>query len=228
MKKIERIQTMIKKMKGVIFDQDGTLYDTEKLYVKSWLEAGKYYHIPIDETFASLVSGMGILDTIEVLKEYFPNADGHAVLDKCFSLCMEKQNEELEEKPGLHEIFDYCKSQGFLLAIASNSPKTQIEKNLEQVGLRDAVSYIVSGESIEKGKPHPDIFLDAARNLGLDPEECYVIEDSFNGIRAGHAAGCTTIMIPDQKQPTEEIRSLYDVCCKDFFEAIEYMKNAAK
>lgn len=219
---------MKKEMKGIIFDQDGTLYDTEKLYVKSWLEAGAYYHVPITEEFTSLVSGMGVLDTIDKIKEHFPNVDGNAILNKCFELCMIKQNDELEEKPGLHEMFDYCKQQGYRLAIASNSPKSQIEKNLAKVGLRNSVSYIVSGESIEKGKPHPDIFLDAAHNLGLEPEECYVIEDSFNGIRAGHAAGCTTIMIPDQKQPTDEILSLCDACCKDFFAAIEYMKNAAK
>ena len=216
---------MKKEMKGVIFDQDGTLYDTEKLYIKSWVEAGEHFNIPITEEFAKSVSGTGILDTIEILNKKFPNTDGKAVLDKCFELCMIKQNEELEEKPGLHEMFNYCKERGFKLAIASNSPKTQIEKNLETVGLRDYVSYIVSGQSIEKGKPHPDIFLDAAKNLGLKPEDCYVIEDSFNGVRAGHNAGCVTIMIPDQKQPTEEILAVCDVCCENFFETIEFMKK---
>ena len=69
-----------------------------------------------------------------------------------------------------------------------------------------------------RSKPAPDTFLLAAEKLHTDPKDCLVLEDSFNGVRAGRAAGCVTVMVPDLMQPTDEIRALYTCCCKDLLE----------
>ena len=76
---------------------------------------------------------------------------------------------------------------------------------------------MVSGTEIERGKPAPDIFLLAAKEIGIAPEECYVFEDSINGIRAGVAAGCRSYMIPDLTEPTDEMREI----CSGIYEDLD-------
>ena len=114
----------------------------------------------------------------------------------------------MPEKPGLHEILDNFAGKGIKMAVASSSDREQVENNLALTGIRHYFQAVVNGAEVEKGKPNPDIFLLAADRLGLPPESCYVFEDSLSGIRAGHAAGCLPVMIPDLVQPPEEIRSL--------------------
>ena len=108
--------------------------------------------------------------------------------------------------PGLHEIIAYFHKNGLKLAVASSSDKDIIRNNLSKSDVLQYFDVLVSGQEVEHGKPAPDIFLLAARELGLDPADCYVFEDGINGVEAGLAAGCATIMIPDLLQPTERCR----------------------
>ena len=98
-----------------------------------------------------------------------------------------------------------------LIFTASSSDRKDIEENLKTAGIRDYFRAVVGGDQVEKGKPDPEIFLRAAKALELSPEDCYIFEDSFNGIRAAHAAGGMAVMIPDQVQPDEEIKGLCKV-----------------
>ena len=84
---------------------------------------------------------------------------------------------------------------------------------------------IVGGDEVVSGKPSPEIFLKAAEKMNLSPQDCYVFEDSFNGIRAGHKAGCTSIMIPNQRQPTEEIKQISNGIYESFNEVIDAIKR---
>ena len=84
---------------------------------------------------------------------------------------------------------------------------------------------VVCGTYAARSKPDPAIFLEASRRLDLDPRACLVLEDSFNGVRAGAAAGAVTVMVPDLAQPTEEIQKLYTRCCKDLFEVLALLKG---
>ena len=92
------------------------------------------------------------------------------------------------------------------MAVASSSLPGQIEANLRGAGIRDYFDAVVSGTEVERGKPAPDIFLRAAERIGCRAEDCFVFEDSENGVRAGHAAGCITVMVPDMIDPSETIR----------------------
>lgn len=112
------------------------------------------------------------------------------------------------KKTGVNEILNYFIENKVHLAVASSSSKNQIESNLEIAGIRDCFEEIVSGAEVVRGKPAPDIFLLAAEKIGCKPEECYVFEDSSNGVRAGYMAGCKVIMIPDIIAPTEEMKRL--------------------
>ena len=114
----------------------------------------------------------------------------------------------MPEKPGIHEMLSFMKENGVRIAVASSSPMETIQSNLERTGILSFFDVITSGQEVEKGKPEPDIFLLAAQRLELEPEDCYVFEDGSNGIHAGAAAGCATVMIPDLTEPNEELKNL--------------------
>ena len=212
-------------MKGIIFDKDGTLFDTAAIYEKSWVKAGKIMGYPITYEICHEISGTSKATQYTILKNHFPDIDPVKTLELCLRFTKETLKEQLPEKPGMHEILEYLAGTGIRMAVASSSPRDQIIEHLTRAGISKYFDYITSGMELTHGKPWPDIFLKAAEGLQLDPSECYVVEDSFNGIRAGYAAGCKTIMIPDQETPTEEIRGLCTACCDDFFEVISLMKE---
>jgi beta-phosphoglucomutase-like phosphatase (HAD superfamily) len=92
-------------------------------------------------------------------------------------------------------------------------------------GLEGVFDVIMTGETVTHGKPHPEIFLTAAERLGVAPEHCVVVEDSYNGIRAGHAAGMHTVMVPDLHPFTEEIAPLLWHCCETLTDLLPLIDN---
>ena len=127
-------------------------------------------------------------------------------------------------KEGAAELLRYFRQQGVRMAVASSSSRSQIEANLRRSQLLEYFAAIVSGTEVEHGKPEPDIFLLAAEKIGCRPEACYVFEDSENGIRAGAAAGCVTVMVPDLLMPSAEICPHCAMICKSLTEALEIIR----
>ena len=105
------------------------------------------------------------------------------------------------------------------MAVASSAPVAGIEQNLLRANLRGYFKVLVGGNEVSNGKPAPDIFLLAAQKLNLAPSDCYIFEDSLNGIRAAAASGGAAIMIPDQVQPTDDIRKICAAVFNDLNEA---------
>ena len=206
--------------KGAIFDQDGLLFDTEAIFARSWVEAGRQMGFEVPPAFCTAVSGSSGPDMERIVQTYFPHIDYRAYIDLLFQISYAEQARHLPEKPGAQELVRYLKQQGCKLAVASSSHRDKIQSNLERTGLAEIFDVVVSGQDVTAGKPNPDIFLLAAQKLGLPPEDCYVFEDSFNGVRAGHAAGCYTVMVPDLIQPDAEISRLYDACCPSLLDAM--------
>ena len=211
--------------KGAIFDQDGLMFDTEAIFSVAWTEAGKTLGIVIPEGFHAAVCGSSGEGMRRIVRHWLPGVDCEALLELTYRISYEMQSRFLPQKPGLHEIFEFFCSHGMKMAVASSSHREPVERNLERSGIRSYFDAVVTGDELSHGKPHPEAFLTAARRLGLDPSDCYVFEDSFNGVRAGHAAGCCTIMIPDLLQPDQEIAGYYDACFPDLLTAAEQIKN---
>jgi len=140
------------------------------------------------------------------------------VLDKVWQLADERFAQGVPCKPGLKELLSTLEDLGMPRIVASSSPRNMIEMNLQTSGTARYFHDVVSGTEVARSKPAPDTFLLAAEKLHTDPKDCLVLEDSFNGVRAGRAAGCVTVMVPDLMQPTDEIRALYTCCCKDLLE----------
>lgn len=194
---------------GAIFDMDGTLFDTEKLYRRAWLEvAPEFGEEPNPELpIAACGTNMGE-ESEQVVMKIYPNVDGHAYVARVLELVEASRQKNLELMAGVEEILNFFRDAKVKMAVASSAPVSLIEENLSRKNLRGYFEVLVGGDLVAHGKPAPDIFLLAAEKLNLAPEDCYIFEDSFNGIRAAHSAGGVAIMIPDTMQPTDEIKNL--------------------
>lgn len=197
-------------MKGAIFDMDGLLFDTESIYQETWNELAAEHGVILGTDFISDICGTSGIYMCKVIEKHYRVADGSLIMEECMKRVRQKLKEHVPKKPGAERIVKTLYDKKIRLAVASSSYPEQIESNLVLAGMRDYFDVVVSGKEVEHSKPAPDIFLIAAKRIGCAPETCYVFEDSENGIRAGKAAGCTAIMIPDMLPPSEEIKKVAD------------------
>jgi len=197
--------------KGAIFDMDGTLLDTEKFYAQGWIEIAKKLGLPPEPKLPRAMSGASVVEMPEIASRYYPGVDAKAYIDEVFAFVRRKKEEDISLMAGVREILDFFRQRGIPMAVASSSFREVVEANLKTAGIREYFDAVVGGDQVRLGKPDPEIFVKAAGDIGVPPEECYIFEDSFNGIRAAHAAGGMAIMIPDQTEPNEEIRGLCTV-----------------
>ena len=207
-------------VKGVIFDMDGLMFDTERLWDTLWEPACAALGLPLPadmEKFQAGGRGLAGDKLRRHVAEYIPG-DPQKVLDKIWQLADERFARGVPCKKGLKELLAALEDMGLPRIVASSSPRNMIEMNLQTTGTARYFHDVVSGTEVAHSKPAPDTFLVAAKKLHLDPHDCLVLEDSFNGVRAGRAAGCVTVMVPDLMQPTEEIAQLYDRKCEDLLE----------
>ena len=195
-------------LKGAIFDMDGLMFDTEQIWQKNWNLIADEMGIKLADEFKYAICGTSGRLMDEVCEKYYGVADGSVVSSKVKQRVHDDLIEFTPEKPGIHEILDFFEANGVKMAVASSSAEEVIRRNLKNTNTEKYISAVVSGIGMPNGKPAPDIFLKAAAMLELDPKECYVFEDAFNGVTAGYRAGCRTIMIPDMSQPTDEIRAM--------------------
>ena len=207
-------------VKGVIFDMDGLMFDTERLWDTLWAPAWQDRGRPLPpdmEKFTAGGRGLAGENLCRHVAEYIPG-DPQKVLAKVWQLADKRFAEGVPCKKGLKELLATLEDMGLPRIVASSSPRNMIEMNLQTTGTVRYFHDVVSGTEVAHSKPAPDTVLLAAEKLHLDPHVCLVLEDSFNGVRAGRTAGCVTVMVPDLMQPTEEITKLYDRKCSDLLE----------
>lgn len=199
-------------IKAVLFDMDGTLLDTERLSRAAWSRALDAMGICIDkEQMFREISGMNIKGIrsfcLQRYGEKFPfdelRARRHAYMVEMI------ETDPTLRKEGVPEIFYAFKDMGIKLAVASSSSELWVRKCLGCAGVDITLfDAFMTGEKVERSKPDPEIFLRAAEMLDLSPEDCVVAEDSYNGVKAGHAAGMKTVMIPDLQPMTDAFAPL--------------------
>ena len=198
----------------VIFDMDGVIIDSEIVYQRGHMNAARLFGLPQDTMMQVWEKAAGVTDEVEyqIMVEAFrhlPRFDAEKVFrasKEYFSYIVESGKMEL--KPGAKQVLGLLKERGVPLGLASSSERKLIEKVLGPKGLLQYFDGIVSGDMVERGKPDPEIFLRCASVLGIPGEkfgETFVIEDSYNGVRAAHAAGMQPVMVPDLLPPTEEM-----------------------
>lgn len=198
------------KIKGVIFDMDGVILDSEKLYVRFWCEAGRFYGFPMEEKHALSIRSMARPLASEKLRGIFGSSfDYDAVRSKRVEL-MDKYVEEngIELKDGAEDLLVHLRENGYRIALATATPPDRAEKYLKAHDLYKYFDVTVSASMVSLGKPAPDIYLRAAEMLGLSAQSCLALEDSPNGIRSASSAGCVTVMVPDLDKPDDDILPL--------------------
>lgn len=197
------------KYKGFIFDQDGLLFDTERIYQEAWVEAGRRQGVEIDPAVPRSFCGMGRKLIREIIRERYPQLDWELYAKTAVDFAWNTQLSSVPPpKPGLMEMLEFCRANEIKTSVASSAPRHVVEHNLKAAGVIEYFDAITTGDEVENSKPAPDIFLLAASKLGVDPKECCVFEDAFSGVRGAIAAGMGAVFIPDQSEPTDEIRAL--------------------
>ena len=161
--------------KGAIFDMDGTLFDSEKIYQSAWLATAKDFGKDRGEELVKEVSGSSEANCRKMIHEFYPDVD----VDKFFKQVVATavkvfENDGVEIMKGVTEILTYFNEHGVKMAIASSSSIAVISRNIERADIKKFFSAVVSGESVEHGKPAPDIFLKAAEKINVPASDCYV------------------------------------------------------
>ncbi|MDD4715655.1 MAG: HAD family phosphatase [Oscillospiraceae bacterium] len=197
-------------IRGVAFDMDGLMFDTERLGLEAWEHVGRAQGFQMPRALWVSVFGMNGEDIrktiLSRLGENF-DYDGHW---KSIIAYINRQVESggTPMKPGLKELLDYLKRNGYRFALASSTPRYRVEYYLKHAGVLDDFKTIVCGDMVRHGKPEPDIYLEATYQMGLQPEECMALEDAPRGILSAYRAGLRPVMIPDLIEPDEQTLSL--------------------
>lgn len=215
------------KIEGVVFDMDGLMFDTERVFLHVWEESGKERHIDGIRDIGYQLLGVSASDTMTLIKKLLPeNIDA----EEFFAFYKKnhteyKKTHPIQVKTGLYELLDYLKANGYKIAVASSTSRPTVVENLKQAKVYDYFDFVICGDMVKHSKPNPEIYTIACKEIGLPPENCLALEDSPNGIRAARGAGMHPVLIPDMIAPNEEIIHLSLACLNDLHRVIPLLER---
>jgi len=199
-------------IKAIIFDVDGTLLDTERIYMEAWVQAGAQLGYTVTHEALMKTRAVSVAVAIPIFKaccgEDFPYDEARKERIRIAEEIIESSTAEQLVKPGTEETLAKLKEKGYAMAVASSTEQAKTDSHLEHVDLRKWFSVAIGGDMVKQTKPNPDIFLLAAEKLGVKPEECLVVGDTPADVLAGTAAGMKVIMIPDCVPPDEKMKAM--------------------
>lgn len=212
--------------KAFIFDLDGTLIDTEKIYRQVWPKAvADLGYQMTDEQYLALRSLGRPFSTAKILEWFGPDfnyQEARKIRKGYFDAYIKEH--PIERKKGVIELVDFLHSKGIITAIATATDITRATEYLKMVELDGCFDKVISATMVDEGKPSPKVYQFACESLGLSPEECIAVEDAPNGILSAKRAGLTVIMVPDQSEPDEELMQFIDLKVNSLDEIINHMK----
>ena len=213
--------------KGIIFDMDGVMFDTENLAVEAWRFAWSQFGIDMPADLVKDTIGLNLEDTFRVFIEHVHTpVDLEAVrkLRMQYGVDYIKAN-GMPIKPGLSELLDYLKANGFKIGVATSTVREKVTDYFEKAGITGCFHAVISGDMVARGKPEPDIYRMACDALHLAPSDCIALEDSPAGITAAHSAGIRVIMIPDLAEPSEQINPMLYAVVPDLHHVIGLLQS---
>ena len=214
-------------IKAVIFDKDGTLHDTEKVYHRAWRAAAEQTGVPDITDFVALCTGTNAHQTAILWQDFYGDAYDFpsfwALRDTLYDQIIEKDG--LPIKEGAYELLDYLQANGIKIGLATSTNAERVNRHLELSDMQKYFDAVVTGDTVPNGKPAPDIFLIAAERMGTDPAQSMGVEDSFNGIRGLYAAGMKPVMVPDITLPTPEIQRMLWAQCRRLNDLIPLLER---
>lgn len=198
-------------IQAALFDMDGLLFDSERIGVVEMIESAREQGFTITAEHVKMTLGTTREAGRQVYAAYYPQLDYdqmHATFIR--RMCALAEKGQMPLKEGVLPLLTALKAKGISCAVASSSGEELIRSYVENAGILPYFDLLISGNSVRHSKPEPDIFLAAAHKLQSDPARCIVLEDSYNGVKAGKAAGCTVIMIPDLLPYQDELQPYVD------------------
>lgn len=216
------------KIKAVLFDMDGLMVDTESLSTEAFINSAKAqgYNMTKEETLKVL--GFTKANIYQFWIDYFQgtNVDGKKLVDDHYEYIENVLYTVGPEKmPYVEELLKYLRENNYKIAVASSSDTADIKNNLEKTKLEKYIDEIASGAEVENGKPAPDVFLLAAKRLGVDAKDCLILEDSKAGIKAGKASGAMVFMVPDMFTVDKECEDTADRILTNLGEVIGILEG---
>ncbi len=212
-----------KNVKAVIFDLDGTLIDTEKIYKQVWPKAiADMGHVMTEEQYLSLRS-LGRPFSPMTMKSWygedFDYDEARRIRKGYFNEYVTKHG--IQRKTGAIELLEYLKNKGITRAIATATDLDRATQYMDMTGLTGYFDKIISATMVKEGKPSPYVYEYACEQLGLTPDDCIAVEDAPNGIKSAYRAGLRVIMVPDQSGPDEELEPMLMACVDSLNEICE-------
>ena len=198
-------------IKAVLFDMDGTITDTERVYNKNWVEAAHKMGWPqfTRQDALDLRSGFTAHSTKLMQDRFGPEFDYDAIHTVCGQMVdAELERDGIDLKPGIHEILSFLHERGIKAAVVTATGIERATARLKLLGLYDEFDAVISAHFVKLGKPNPDPYLYACKEIDEDPANCFAVEDAPNGVRSAYRAGCNVIMVPDLTEPDDELNEM--------------------
>lgn len=192
--------------KGIIFDMDGLMIDSERIINSAVVRAGREMGLERIEEVSLRTIGTSNARTREIYNSVYGEFDFDRLMDLKHRYIDEIIGDRgFPPKEGIREMLEYVTKKEYLTAVGSSTREWAVKEFLGKIGVLGYFHIFVCGDMGLRSKPFPDIFLACADKMGLAPCDCFVLEDSPNGIRAAFAAGMKPVMIPDMIPPDEDI-----------------------
>lgn len=215
---------------GIIFDMDGILIDSERQSNEGWLWAAGHLGVDMPMWLIDSFKGAPAELCCKFFDDYYKGVIDYWEAKELRTRHVYKirETEGIPVKKGVKDIFEYIRNNGLKCAVATSTRRESAEKTLHEIGVWDYLDAVVYGDEVEHGKPEPDIFLRAAKAIGVNPSEAVVVEDSINGIKAGYAADMRVVHIPDTIAIDDDIRKLTYMVCGDLNGLIDVVESINK
>ncbi|EOR27875.1 MULTISPECIES: HAD family phosphatase [Clostridium] len=220
----------MKNVKLVIFDMDGLIFDTERLSYEAWKEAADKFDIYFDLNLHYKLLGTNHESVRRTLDNEFGskvNLDDY-IMERNNIYMAKILNGEVKKKKGVDKLLKYLTEKNIKRAVATSSNRELATKILKEANIYDYYDYVLCGDEVTKSKPNPEVFLKVAEKLDVPSEECIVLEDSEAGTIAASRARMTTIIIPDLKEPNEDIERLAFKKVRNLEEVIDVVEKLHK
>lgn len=205
----------MKEIKAIIFDMDGVIFDTERVYLDIWSKVFEKYGYKITKEIYISVMGRGRKKVKEIFLKNFGEdmPIEEMYLEKDAMLFKVIENNEVPMKLGAYDLLKYLKENNYKIALATSAKRDRVKKQIEGAEIKSFFDTVVCGDDIVNSKPNPEIFIRAACNLEVEKENCIVIEDSPAGIEAAYNANIIGFHVEDLKKADENIEKY---CYKSF------------
>ncbi|SFR86740.1 HAD family hydrolase [Anaeromicropila populeti] len=211
----------------IVFDMDGVLFDTEKLFMECSYQAAEQMQLSEIETALKSSIGLNHRDTQELFLKLYGQDFPYEEFQKNLRLLMAEriESEGLPVKKGVYELLAYLKKENYNIALASSSTEKSVLSHLVRAEIKSYFQVIVCGDMVVHSKPNPEIYQMACDKLKVAPNKAFAIEDSPNGIKSAHSAGMKVIMVPDLIQPSHEILQLLSQKFDSLLDVKDFLQN---